>query len=269
MTLRWIFLGSLFFGSALAQAPDNDAQPVLDCVAKNVPEQSFRQAALLTITDASGASREIRANFAGMRSAGGILLNIGVEAPPDVAGTSVLLRRDENGRESIKLYLPALRRVRTVTGSMASQGILGTDFSYQDVKDIFGALREGQVELLPEPAEAAVHRLSIKPGAAQASAYESITTEVSKSHCVPMLLQFHTAQQGISKIMQGDPESLHQDGERFMLLRYRMQDVIRGSHTDMHLGLPVVDERISRSAFNPSSFYNFHNRVEAPDEGSD
>ncbi|MGJ8668472.1 MAG: outer membrane lipoprotein-sorting protein [Oceanococcus sp.] len=266
MKIVFVAAVGLLITSAHAQPSSPNAQTVLDCARDNVPERSFRQAALLKVTDDSGASREIRANFAGVRTDRGIMLNIGVKAPSDVAGTSVLLRRDDAGKESIKLYLPALRRVRTVTGSMASQGILGTDFSYRDIKDIFGSVREGEVTLLPEPEGGEdFHRLSIVPAAEQESPYQSLLVDIDKTHCVPMQLQFETAQQGITKIMTGDPETLHTLDEQHMLLRYTMRDVVKGSQTEMDLGPPEYDEKISRTAFNPSSFYNFNNRVEAPE----
>ena len=248
----------------LAEA--TSAQAVVECMAANVPERSFRQAAVFRSQDASGASREIQANFAGMRKPQGVLLNIGVKSPVDVAGTAVLIRRDDNGKENIKLYLPALRRVRNVSGGMASQNLLGTDFSYRDIKDIFAAAQQGELSLLPgEGAQDEVHRLEVKPTPEQESPYSRVLIEVDKAHCVPLQLHFESAEQGVVKHLQADPESLHEQQGRFMLLDYTMRNLAERSTTRLKLGPPKFDDSISRSAFNPASFYNYNNRVQAPE----
>lgn len=245
---------------------DDATQAVLDCTASNVPEKSFRQAAKMTVTDAEGASREMRATFAGMRGNKGMLLNVGIDAPQDVAGTSVLLRRDDEGKENIKIYLPALRRVRNVSGGMESQGIFGTDFSYRDLKDIFGAVRQGHVKLLDVDAEYVdvLYRLEILPEAAH-SPYQRIVVDINKAHCVPQKLEFEAAGQGVVKTLVGNLESLHADAGRKMLLDYTMNDLLSGSSTHLAMGAPEIDERISRVAFNPASFYDYNNRIDKPE----
>lgn len=257
--------GVLASEASKADARDPATRQVLDCVAANLPQESFSQAARLTITDAEGSENQLQASFAGMRAEAGLMLNIAVSSPVDLAGTALLLKRDDKGRDSIKLYLPALRRVRTVNGAMDSQGILGSDFSYRDLMAIFGAIREGELSLLPRADDEAFHHLLIVPAADQQSPYQRITALIDKRHCVPHQLSFEMDGQGVVKTLSGQAASLHSEGGRHMLLDYTMVDRLKGSHTRLLLGAPMLDQRIARSAFHPSTFYNFKNRAERPD----
>ena len=258
-----LLLAAVSLPLPLVAAPEMSAQNILDCAGNNAPEESFSQAAAFEVSDDSGAVRHIRANFAGQRTDKGLLLNVGVKAPQDVAGTAVLLRRNEAGEDDLKIYLPALRRVRSVSGAMASQGLLGTDFSYRDLKDIFGSFRDGKAELLVANEQS--QQLAITPPAEQVSPYQRILASFDSKTCVPLELIFETAEQGEVKRLTGDPESLTQIGSRNMLLIYTMVDKLKGSQTKLILGAPMIDEKISRSAFNSGTFYNFHNRAEEPE----
>ncbi|AXI99692.1 outer membrane lipoprotein-sorting protein [Cyclonatronum proteinivorum] len=54
------------------------------------------------------------------------------EAPADVRGTG-LLTLEENGSEQQLLYLPAVGRVQTVSGSQRTERFLGSDFTFEDL----------------------------------------------------------------------------------------------------------------------------------------
>ncbi len=54
------------------------------------------------------------------------------ESPADVRGTG-LLNLNENGSETQLLYLPAVGRVQTVSGSQRSERFLGSDFTFEDL----------------------------------------------------------------------------------------------------------------------------------------
>lgn len=54
------------------------------------------------------------------------------EAPADVRGTG-LLNIDEGGEEVQRLYLPAVGRVQTVSGSQRGDRFMGSDFTFEDL----------------------------------------------------------------------------------------------------------------------------------------
>ena len=78
-------------------------------------------------------------------------------SPRDVAGTGYLSFSydDESKDDDIWLYLPAMKRVRRITGSGKNDSFMGTDFTYEDMgsrslsKDEFSLLREEAADGVP------------------------------------------------------------------------------------------------------------------------
>jgi len=54
-------------------------------------------------------------------------------APPDVAGTGVLVFDYESVPDDIWVYLPGLRKTRRILSSQRSQSFMGSEFSYADL----------------------------------------------------------------------------------------------------------------------------------------
>jgi outer membrane lipoprotein-sorting protein len=74
-------------------------------------------------------------------------------SPRDVAGTGYLsFTYDDDQDDDIWLYLPAMKRVRRITGSGKNDNFMGTDFTYEDMgsrslsKDEFSLRGEEAVE---------------------------------------------------------------------------------------------------------------------------
>ncbi len=258
----WLVLSGV---PMLVQA--DEARALLDCAARNVPARSFTQAAEFEVMQDGAAQRRIGASLAGLRDADSISLNIVVSAPSDVAGTAVLLRQNDAGREDMRMYLPALQRVRPITGGMANQGILGTDFSYRDIRDIYGALREGQARVLGAGKIAGkdTQRMELIPAAEQESPYQRMVVDLDASSCVVLAVDFESPGRGVTKRLLGDVDSVTSIGERRILLRYTMDDLDKGSQTVLKLGAPEYDEDIRSLAFHPSSFYRYRNSAAAPE----
>jgi hypothetical protein len=74
--------------------------------------------------------------------------------PRDVAGTGYLSFSydDESKDDDMWLYLPAMRRVRRITGSGKNDDFMGTDFTYEDMgsrslaKDTFSFQGEESID---------------------------------------------------------------------------------------------------------------------------
>jgi hypothetical protein len=74
-------------------------------------------------------------------------------SPRDVAGTAYLsFSYDDDRDDDIRLYLPAMRRVRRITGTGKNDDFMGTDFTYEDMgsrdldKDDFTLLPDDTVD---------------------------------------------------------------------------------------------------------------------------
>src|SRR3546814_19418383 len=90
-----------------------------------------------------------------------------ISAPGDLAGASYLLRERDNGDE-MYVYIPALSKVRRVSGAAVDGSLWGTDLSFADVKQLGNAFggsdpKMGNDEVLDGRTE---HVLSVKLGRA-------------------------------------------------------------------------------------------------------
>jgi hypothetical protein len=60
-------------------------------------------------------------------------IRIVLEHPLDLRGTDVTVVRASDGGSRARVYLPAIRRVREISGDMRGESFLGTDFDYEDL----------------------------------------------------------------------------------------------------------------------------------------
>ena len=89
----------------------------------------------LTITDASGASRERTLASRSLRSADVTKTLIFVESPAEVRGTGLLSidHRSAAREDEQWLYLPSVHRASRIASTGRSGAFLGSDFSYGDL----------------------------------------------------------------------------------------------------------------------------------------
>lgn len=236
-----------------------DVDEVIRCAAANAPEKSFVQTAELLIGDTSGQMREVEVDFAAQRGKQGLLLNVRVRAPADLAGTVVLLRESAQGQDDMRIFLPSLRRTRRVSGSMAGAKLFGSDFSYQDLRQIYGSLGAGTAEYVQQAQWQGrpVHRIALYPAAEQESPYTRLIASIDRENCVLQSVEFFAADEQMLKRLDADVASVTKLGERHLAQIYVMRDLTEDSHTKLTLKNWIFDEEIARTAFTPVNFQNY------------
>lgn len=76
------------------------------------------------------------------------------KAPPEVKNVSFMQWADPHGTDEQWLYLPAMKRVRKISGAARQESFVGTDFSYDDIA-IMGQITDwGDEDAAATPAEA-------------------------------------------------------------------------------------------------------------------
>ncbi len=250
---------------ALAEA---SLQQVLDCAGANAPESTYLQAAKLEVVDQDVVQRTIEASFAVQKKSDKSHLNILVRDPPDIAGTAVLIRQGKDGSESMRMYLPALQKVRSVTGSMAGESLLGTDFSYTDINQLYGNLSIDNASLLPESEVAGypTHAVKVDVPATDEMPGANLLAQFDQETCVVLEVSWFSEDGEVVKRLTGDRASLGQGDDRHWLSTYVMSNLKSGGHTTLTLGDPVFDDRITGTAFSPTTFYRYRNQAERPDQ---
>lgn len=236
-------------------AGDSNIERVLTCMRANIPQTLQIKEVELIATDRGGATRQMRGRLYATREAERLRANIKIEAPPDLAGAAYLLRERENGDE-MYVYVPALNKVRRVTGAGVDGALWGTDLSYGDVKQLHNAFTAGQTQyagagtLNGRP----VHLLSARPAPDQPSRFGLVRTWIDQKSCVALKAEFLEGQ-AVRKRLLVDPKDLKQSGPHWYAAAAQMSDLQAGTQTVLKVLGVSAGTDLSGRYFNPATFY--------------
>ena len=156
-------------------------------------------------------------------------------APADVAGTAFLVVEKKNDEDESEqyLYLPALAKVKRITGSQRDEKFMGTDLSYADIqgKGLKGAKlsRDSDVALAGQP----TYVINAMPNSDEDSPYSKITLWIDQTSFMPMRIEFFDKEQRLKKIMV--VQHLEKLSGQWVASQSEMRDVISASTTTMQV----------------------------------
>ena len=208
-----------------AQVGGKTAEEVSECVRGNLPERTSREQIELESLDRAGGRRTLEAKLEWKR-ADEPRLRITVEAPSDLRGAAYLVI-EKPGDDDMFMYVPAARRVRRIAGAMLEGELWGTDFSYEDIKQVQGMTGSGGLARLPDadvsgrPVWVVAHR----PDGSEGSSYTRIVVYVDRDTCVALRTEFFQRGERPRKVLVADPESLLQVDGRWLAQSLEMQDL--------------------------------------------
>lgn len=241
-----------------AEAPELEtAAEIRACTQKNFPERTSVQHVVLVARDRGGSERSLSARIYWKRkSEDAARLMMRVEEPPDLRDASYLLIEND-GRDDMFMYLPALQKVRRISAGMVSGQLWGTDFSYEDMKQIQGLAMDSPAERLPdaEVAGRPAYVLALRAAPEEASAYERIVSYVDRETCVVLKAEFFERGDRLRKRLTADPASLTSENGRWVAREIKMLDVTDETATRLRIEKVVYDEKISDRTFDPGRFY--------------
>lgn len=258
-TTGWMALLLLWSGAALAV---DDAAKVLDCMRKNVPDSLRVQDVEFATADRAGTASTIRGRVYAEREkvAEGkrhVRAMLHLDAPPNLAGAAYLIREKENdARDGMYVYLPSVRRVRRVTGSIADGGLMGTSFSYADFKQMqntFGEVSttlEGTGEIDKRP----THVMAFRPLDANEGGYSLVRSWVDFQTCVPLKAEFYEGA-ALRKRMTSPVNSLKQVDAYWYPSVVEMHDLKEELRTTLRVLKVTPDKNLSGGYFDPKTFY--------------
>jgi hypothetical protein len=141
-------------GTAESRTPAN---PPADWIARQIDRRETGRDSRLTMQmrlfDRQGRARERTLSVNGLRGQGGVGDRVLVRFtyPNDIAGTGFLVWERPGGEDDRFLYLPALSRVRRISGAERQESFVGSDFTYEDIGG--RALEDYIYTLVPEGAD--------------------------------------------------------------------------------------------------------------------
>jgi outer membrane lipoprotein-sorting protein len=183
---------------------------VVACVRANEPRESVVQEAEITTLDSTGADRTIEAKVYWKRDKKRLSrVYVSVEEPANLRGSAFLMIERADRPDDMWLYLPEIRKVRRISSRTVSGSLFGTDFSYEDIKNLRPEFSKDDGRRLPD-AEIdgrGVYVVEVEPDASTGSSYSRIVSYVDREYCVPLKMEFY-AESDLRKVMTINPEKL-------------------------------------------------------------
>ena len=243
--------------AAPAAAQLESAEDVTLCMNGNVPQETFSQMLGITTYDGASIERRMVIQMYGRRiGERAINLMLHVLRPEELAGTRYLLRSGVE-HDDVRIYLPSLRATREIDGEMVWSNLWGTDFSYVDLKQIFGVFSQAHVAREDDGmlGDRPVYRLAVRPAQRNASPYGRIISHVDQRTCLALRIDFFAPDGHQLKQLQLNPEILSKEDGRFVGHEWTMQDLrTPNRRTELHLGDVRYHADLNDAAFDPRLF---------------
>lgn len=226
----------------------------LECLRANAPKQLRVDELRIEAQGPMVSTRQLSGRFVSRRDAGGLRAMLQITAPADLAGMRYLLI-EEAPEDALYLYLPALGKVRRVSGAGPDAEIAGTTLNYADLRLISQALSAASITL-DKPVDwmgRSADILRFVPAVAD-SPYRRIMATVERERCVILRADFQDGQQTLKRY-QVDPASLTQSGRYRYASLATVEDRIHRSTVTLALRGVRVDGKLSARNFDPRSFH--------------
>ena len=242
--------------SASASA-DPAVDKILDCMRANVPPTLRIQEIQLQATDRSGATRTMRGKLFALRDKGLLRAMLRISEPTDLSGASYLVRETGDTKaDEMYMFLPAVGRSRRISGASGDGSFLGTDFSYNDIKELENAFNgaDGKLEKPDQIEQRPMNVITFVPKPEQASRYSRLRAWVDQKSCVALKVQFFEGDTERKELI-APVSALQQSGNYWYLSQATMQDL--KDHTSTKLNVTGVSSGgdLASRYFDPHSFY--------------
>lgn len=249
----------------LAAAADaRDLPQLLACMRSNSPTALRAQDVTMQVHEHGTVVRTLRGRLYVIRdklsgAAPGVLrANLRITEPDALAGAAYLITQTQDYLHSgMYVYLPSVKRVRRVTGSVADGSLMGTQFSYYEFKQLQSAFGDLQATL-EKPATIdgrEVEVLSFKSLApdAKESRYSSVRAWIDRESCLPLKAEFYEGQR-VLKRLSAPASAIRRDGAIWYLQQLEMRDLQADAHTTLSSEQARAGSSVAQ-LFDPETFY--------------
>jgi len=240
------------------------------CASENLPSSGGVIGFSVDAVDRTGAITASRAELRWRKPEGQptqILLV--VSEPAKTAGTALLIIDRQEDKPEFYVRLPEMKKVKQVRSRRLRGPVLGTDFSYEDLKRLREPLDQTQLELIgtEEVEGRPTWILETIPGRDDRSEYSRVLTYVDHASCLPIRIDlFEAGVDGADRLRKRlaapaeEIRKVRREGEAEALLphqfvmhdlRRETQTVVRVERIEVNPNLPA--EQFTRAALQNSA----------------
>lgn len=237
------------------------AQQVKSCMQDNLP-QNFKIEDFSVISEsASGNRASISGKIYFSRpledgQPGPARAMMKLEQPSALRGSAYLvIDSGHYARSGMFVYLPAVSRVRRVSGEMADGRLFGTDITYYDFKQFRNAMDDMTPEYIRQvDGQRRTHVLRFTPADDINAGYSHVIASIDATTCLPLKMDFYDNGR-VVKTMKVPAESFRQDKQRWYFAEFTLVNHLYDSRTTFKTHGFHSDPQLSNRLFHPASFY--------------
>lgn len=256
----WTVVSGLLLAGAV-QAQDPAAQ-VVQCMRDNVPQQLSIKSLELVAYDRTGGKRSMKGHMymgreAGVDKAGLISAALFIDLPLELKGAAYLVKEtDDYLRDGMFVYLPAVKRVRRITGTFADGSLMGTNFSYFDFKQLQNAFSDltAKYEGLVDVNGRQAHVVSYTVVEGVETRYTGGRVWVDKEACVAVKGEFYEGTR-VVKTFTTPEGAVRKVGSTWYVSEVTMEEAATGTKTTAHVGKLDTKAALPKRYFDPTLFY--------------
>lgn len=256
--LNALLLAGLLASAAMSAMAADTAESITACMKANVPTSLQVREFELAATDKTGGTRTLVGRLHARLEDGKLNAMMRITAPSDMRDAAYLVKEsDAAGKdEEMYVYLPALQKVRRVSGGMKDSSLFGTDLSYSDVKQITYALSGNKLKI--ERTEKLEDRpawvLSMAPDPSAGARFDKVYAWIDQKSCMVLRAEFQ--QLGVvRKRFTSSAKYLKQSGPHWYVTQGRIEDLQEKTSTSMKVTDLLSDKDLADRLFNPRAFY--------------
>jgi hypothetical protein len=200
----------------------------------------------------SGAETVLLLRLYGRRNEQGLgQLFLRVDEPDRLRGTSLLVLQRPDAESDIYLASPEQPAPRPIRGAERTQGMLGTDFTYEDLERVQHGWPPGAAEVVERPSaeigDRSVHVLEVRP---RDSAWERIVFSLDRESCLPLLVRFYErGRDQPRKELTTDPRSNLKHGDQWVAHSALMRDLQNLTTTHLMVDSHAQDQLLPDGQF--------------------
>jgi len=253
-TIRWFTIFALIIGctlsSVVVSAEELTAQQIVD---KSLERNSFGfQNALaqvqMTLVSKRGSKRIRNIEIRSIERDGLGRSLVRFRSPADVAGTGFLVIEHADADDDQYLYLPALGKVKRITGSQRNQRFMGTDLTYADMES-----RDLKDSALTRLADEKVggnetYLIEAVPKEGSDSQYSKTRSWIHKKSFVPLKVEFFDKRNRLLKTLK--VRKLAKKQGNWVSMDSLIENVQKKTKTEMLINEIDFDMKLDDSEFS-------------------
>ena len=221
--MRFLSTAFLFLGATAGLSADTGDRILARVEKALTGPKDYEATAIMTLADTGGGkkeTRELKIWIAGRNNR-----VIKFLSPAGIKGIGLL----SVGEDSMHLYLPALNKIRMISGSVKNENFQGTDFSYNEMSS-YEYRNDYNAVVQSEDTDAWTLLLTKKPNSDRE--YEKLIMTVDKKDYVPRRIELYK-NGALAKILT--ISEVRTEGAYLVPTAIKIEDVARKHYTEMTL----------------------------------